>query len=243
MDCKAADHPSEENRGSLERYSLITTKMRREFVLLQGTGCVWRRCAFCDYYLDTSKDPFQVNKAVLDQVTGVYGVLDVINSGSCTELDRQTVGYLQKTVREKGITSLWFEAHWLWRHKLKTFSALFPEARCHYRLGIESFSPALREAWDKGIGEDATVEEIKKYYDGVCLLCGMPGQTYEEVEESVRTAEENFSYYSLNLFTPNSKDIKADPDVSERLRRELFPRVRLSPKAEVLAENTDLGVG
>ena len=229
--------------AGLERYSVLDGKMKREFLLLQGTGCIWRRCVFCDYHLDTSPDPFLVNKAVLDRVTGVYGTLDVINSGSCPELDGETVRYLQRTVREKAIKELWFEAHWLWRERLGHFSSLFPGVRCHYRLGIESFNPSLRRKWDKGIGEDATVSEIRKYYDGVCLLCGMPGQSYEDVVESVQIAEENFSYYSLNLFTPNTKDIKADREVSERLRRELFPVVRLSPKAEVLEENTDLGVG
>lgn len=229
--------------SELERYSRIDGKMRREFLLLQGKGCVWRRCVFCDYWLDTSPDPFLVNKSVLGKVTGEYGVLDIINSGSCIELDERTIASIQETVREKGIKELWFEAHWLWRHRLSSFSSLFPGVTCHYRLGIESFNPALRKAWDKGIGEDATVEEIRKYYDGVCLLCGMPGQSYEDVVESVRIAEENFSYYSLNLFTPNSKDIKADAEVSERLRLELFPLLARSPKAEVLALNTDLGVG
>ena len=50
--------------------------MPREFVLLQGTGCRWRRCEFCDYHSDVSDDPFEVNRQVLEQVTGEYGVLD-----------------------------------------------------------------------------------------------------------------------------------------------------------------------
>ena len=76
----------------MERYSVINEKFPREFVLLQGTGCRWGKCTFCDYHSDTSEDPFLVNRPVLEQVTGCHGVLDVINSGSCLELDRQTVG-------------------------------------------------------------------------------------------------------------------------------------------------------
>ena len=34
----------------MERYSLIHTKLPREFVLLQGTGCRWGKCTFCDYH-------------------------------------------------------------------------------------------------------------------------------------------------------------------------------------------------
>ena len=66
----------------MDRYSLIDTKLKREFVLLQGLGCRWRRCAFCNYHEDVSESPYEINKEVLSQVTGVHGVLDVINSGS-----------------------------------------------------------------------------------------------------------------------------------------------------------------
>ena len=65
------------------RYELIHTKMPREFILLQGTGCKWKRCTFCDYYSDYSDKPFETNREVLAKVTGKYGVFDIINSGSC----------------------------------------------------------------------------------------------------------------------------------------------------------------
>lgn len=74
----------------MDRYSLIHTNMPREFVLLQGTGCKWKQCTFCDYHEDVSSNSFVVNESVLRQVTGQYGVLDVINSGSAMELDGDT---------------------------------------------------------------------------------------------------------------------------------------------------------
>lgn len=40
----------------MERYSVITNKNPREIVLLRGSGCKWRRCAFCDYHLDFSPE-------------------------------------------------------------------------------------------------------------------------------------------------------------------------------------------
>ena len=55
--------------------------MPREFVLLQSKGCKWGKCTFCDYHLDRNSSPFETNRLVLSRVTGVYGVLDVINSG------------------------------------------------------------------------------------------------------------------------------------------------------------------
>ena len=67
------------------RYSVIEDKNPREIVMLVGDGCKWRKCRFCDYHLDSSKDieaNFQLNKQVLSNVTGKFGELEVINSGS-----------------------------------------------------------------------------------------------------------------------------------------------------------------
>ena len=113
----------------MERYSIIRDKMPREFVLLQGTGCRWGRCEFCDYHSDVSDDPFEVNRQVLEQVTGEYGVLDVINSGSGYELDERTIDLIRRVVREKNIHTLWFEMHWMYRNKLEEFRLKITEDR------------------------------------------------------------------------------------------------------------------
>ena len=133
----------------MERYSLITTGMKREFILLQGTGCRWRKCTFCDYYEDVSENPFEINKQVLGNVTGIYGVLDIINSGSCQEYDEETIRLIQKTTAEKNISSLWFESHWMYRNTLESFRKLFPSADVHFRCGAETFNPKLRTSWNK----------------------------------------------------------------------------------------------
>ena len=54
----------------MDRYAVIDTHLPREFVLLQGKGCAWAKCTFCDYYLDKSSDAFIVNRSVLEQVPG-----------------------------------------------------------------------------------------------------------------------------------------------------------------------------
>ena len=88
----------------MDRYALIHTKMPREFVLLQGTGCRWRKCTFCDYHEDVSEHPFEINEPILRHVTGKYGVLDVINSGSVMELDVETIALIKEVVKEKKFT-------------------------------------------------------------------------------------------------------------------------------------------
>lgn len=67
------------------RYSVITEKNPREIVMLRGTGCVWKRCRFCDYHLDKSPDEhanFVLNQEQLLKVTGQYHKLEVINSAA-----------------------------------------------------------------------------------------------------------------------------------------------------------------
>ena len=115
------------------RYSKITEKFPREFVLLQGTGCKWRQCTFCDYHTDVSDDPFEINHQVLEQVTGEYGVLDVINSGSAFELDDHTISLLQRIIVEKNIHTLWCEMHWMYCNRLEEF-------RTRILSGVNNFS-------------------------------------------------------------------------------------------------------
>ena len=127
------------------RYAQIDKKFPREFVLLQGTGCRWGRCTFCDYHTDTSTTPYTINREVLSQVSGKHGVLDVINSGSGIELDHDTISLLQQIVVEKGIKTIWFEMHYMYRHKLQEFARLFAPTQVKFRCGIESFDGALRQ--------------------------------------------------------------------------------------------------
>lgn len=228
--------------SELIRYSTIDEGMKREFLLLQGKGCAWRKCTFCDYYLDSSSDPFVINEPVLDMVSGKYGVLDIINSGSAMELDERTLDKIAVTVREKKISDLWFEAHWMYRHSLAGFAEQF-DCRVHYRIGVETFNPDLRLKWKKGIGRDVTAEEIRRYFDGICLLAGVKGQTLEDIKSSVETAERLFDYYSVNLFCLNSSQEERDDELADAFIREIVPSLRKSRKAEILIDNTDLGVG
>lgn len=79
--------------NSLTRYAEIKEKNKREIVLLRGSGCKWRRCTFCDYHLDFSSDEdsnYTLNQEILNNVTGKYKRLEVINSGSFVDLDAKT---------------------------------------------------------------------------------------------------------------------------------------------------------
>lgn len=227
----------------MQRYSVIREKMPREFVLLQGTGCRWGKCSFCDYHTDTSDNPFLVNQTVLEKVTGEYGVLDVINSGSAMELDVQTINLIQRIVKEKGIDTVWFEAHYMYRHRLKGFAEQFPDAQVKFRCGVETFDSQLRSRWKKGIAPEVTAKDIARYFQGVCLLCCTQGEDFERIVADIETARQHFEYFSINLFCNNSTPIRRDEELVQRFVREIYPSIKDDPRIEVLANNTDLGVG
>ena len=227
----------------MERYALIHTKMPREFVLLQGTGCRWRKCTFCDYHQDVSENPFTLNESVLRQVTGHYGVLDVINSGSALELDDDTIALINQVVKEKQIHTLWFEAHYMYRKKLADFASRFAPAKVKFRCGVETFDPTLREEWKKGIPASVTPEDVAKYFQGVCLLCCTQGENKERILNDIRIAREHFEYFSVNVFCNNSTPVKQDSELAGWFAREVYPQIKDVDGIEVLMENTDLGVG
>lgn len=227
----------------MNRYAIIEKKFPREFVLLQGTGCRWGKCRFCDYHTDKSNTPYETNREVLEQVTGVYGTLDVINSGSGIELDSQTIALLQQIVREKKIKTLWFEMHYMYRHRLKEFAALFAPAQVKFRCGIESFDGEQRNRWNKGIPTSVTAADVATYFDGVCLLCCTQDDTQERITDDIATARQHFEYVSINVFNNNTTEVQQDPALASWFAREIYPTLIDDAKIEALIENTDLGVG
>ena len=227
----------------MDRYSVITTKFPREFILLQGQGCKWKRCTFCDYHEDVSVTPFEVNSDVLKRVTGKYGVLDVINSGSGIELDSQTIHLLQQVVKERNIHTVWFEMHYMYRHKLRDFASLFAPATVKFRCGVETFDPDLRNSWNKGIQSTVTAEDVAQYFQGVCLLCCTLGETKEHILSDIALAKKHFEYFSVNLFCNNHTIVRRDEELADWFVKEVYPQIKDDPQIEILLNNTDLGVG
>lgn len=229
----------------MNRYSVVRGNFPREFLLLQGTGCRWGRCTFCDYHADTSENPFSVNSRVLEQVTGEHGVLDIINSGSAMELDTDTLAMIRQVAFGKGIHTLWFEAHYMYRHRLADFARQFHPLSVKFRCGTETLCPTLRANWQKGIPPQVTPKDIARHFQGICLLCctDTPGDTRERLLIDIDLAEKHFEYYSVNVFCPNATALRRNDDMLRWFLSEVYPTLQKSAKAEVLIDNTDLGVG
>lgn len=225
------------------RYSEIKDKFPREFILLQGKGCFWKKCAFCDYFHDVSANPFEINKEVINKVTGKFGILDVINSGSAMEIDEESLEFLEQKVKECKIKELWFEVHWAYRNTLKKFTDRFPGIDVKFRTGIETFDPTLRNFWNKGVPSHILPEDVAKYFKSVCLLVGTERQSFETVIADINIAKNLFERFMINVFVPNSTPIKSNPELIKRFIKEIYPEIKDDPKIEISLNITDLGVG
>lgn len=226
------------------RYSKIKDKFPREFILLQGKGCFWKKCTFCDYFHDISLNPFEINKPIIEKITGEFGVLDVINSGSAMELDEKTLDFLIQKTKEKNIKEIWFEVHWAYRNKLKSFAEKFKHIKSiKFRTGIETFDPSLRTLWNKGIEETVDAKEVSKYFQSVCLLAGIQGQKFETIQNDILLAEKYFERFTVSIFVENSTEIKPDKNLISRFITEIYPKIKDNPKIDILIDNKDLGVG
>ncbi|MDR1066260.1 MAG: radical SAM protein [Clostridiales bacterium] len=226
----------------MKRYAKIYNGFKREALLLRGTGCFYKKCLFCDYYHDASDDPFPENKVEIYKLTGEFGVLDVINSGSVHEIDLKTLELLRQTADKKQIEVIWFEAHYAYRDQLSRIRRFFPNQTVKFRTGAESFDYDFRLKMRKGM-PDVTPDEIRRYFEGVCLLVGTRGQTKEGILRDVFTAARLFEYFSVNLFCPNSTVVERDETLAAWVRDYLRDITAKLPNCEMLIANTDLGLG
>lgn len=233
---------------SLTRYAEITEKNKREIVLLRGSGCKWRRCTFCDYHLDFSLDEesnFLLNREALKQVTGRYSRLEVINSGSFVDLDSKTFQLILETCVKKKITEIHFECHWMHKDAVaalrKTFEAHGIQAKL--KIGVETFDNQYREkVLQKGIDETSPVR-IASYFDEVCLLFGLDGQTFDSMQNDIKTGLANFERVCINIMVENTTKIKPSPPVIDIFMKQLYPVYADNERVDILLNNTDFGVG
>lgn len=230
------------------RYSVIEDKNPREIVMLVGDGCKWRKCRFCDYHLDSSKDieaNFQLNKQVLSNVTGKFGELEVINSGSFVDLDKKTIELIKQICLKKGIKEIHFECHYMHKDNVQNFKNSFLNIGIKpiIKLGLETFDYDLREkVLVKGI-EEKNPEVIANYFDEINLLQGISGQTKESMISDIETGLKYFSRICVNIMVENQMPIKPDKKVIEQFMEYVYPLYKDNDRVDILLNNTDSGVG
>ena len=230
----------------MERYSVITEKQPREIVLLRGRGCAYRRCTFCDYHLDCSADDdanYALNTQVLSHVTGVYGELEVINSGSVFELDDRTLDEIKRVCKRVGISVIHFEVHYMYKSRLDDLRRDFADFTLKIKLGLETFDYDFREnVLKKGI-PDSDPQIISAGIDEANFLFGLSGQTERSMARDIELGLAHFNRICINIMCDNSTSVKPDRNVVDIFKTRLYPIYKDDPRVDILIENTDFGVG
>ena len=228
----------------MERYSKITGKNKREIVLLRAFPCAWGKCAFCDYIEDNGRDEallVKENREVLSRVTGELGVLEVINSGSCFELPKETLREIRETAKKRGIGRLIFESHWIYRQRLQELRDYFG-IPITYKIGVETFDYDFREKILNKHADFKDPQEVAAWFDSICLMVGIKGQTREMIARDIDCLKKYFRHGTVNVFNNNSTPIKRDKELVKWFMQE-YRWLMDDPEVEVLAEITDFVVG
>lgn len=228
----------------MDRYNKITNKNNREIVLLRAFPCIWGKCSFCDYIDDNGRDEDELNKLnkeVLDNITGEFGVLEVINSGSCFEIPKETMNYIKKIVDEKKIKLLFFESHWCYRNRLDEIKNFF-NVPIIFKIGVETFDYDFRNNFLNKNAKFKDAKEVAEKFQSVCLMVGIKGQTKDMIRKDIEILLESFKYGTINVFVDNTTSIKRDEELVQWFRKE-YSYLDDHPTIEVLYHNTDFGVG
>ena len=228
----------------MNRYSTIDNKNQREIVLLKGFPCIWGKCSFCDYIDDNSNLEDEINNInfeVLSNITGKYKVLEVINSGSCFEIPKDTLIRIKEIIKEKKIEKLFLESHWCYRNRLQEMRDFF-EIPIVFKIGVETFDYDFRNIVLNKNAKFKSVEELKKYFDSPCMLVGIMGQTKEMIDNDMDIILNNFNHATINIFVNNTTNIKRDEELVKWFI-EKYKFIDENTDFEVLYNNTDFGVG
>lgn len=228
------------------RYNKITDKHQREIVLLKSFPCKYGKCSFCNYIEDNSLDEKEidnVNMEVLKEITGVYGVLEVINSGSVFELTPKTLEEIKRVVIEKNIKVLYFEIYYGYIKRLEEIKKYFSGVEIRFRMGVETFDNEFRiKVYNKNfVMKEDEIAEVSKKLFSVCLLVCVKGQTREMIEKDIEIALKNFKGVTINIFINNGTIIERDDELVKWFI-EKYSYLTSDGRVELLLDNKDLGV-
>lgn len=214
--------------------------------MLRGRGCVYKKCSFCDYHTDCCSDDEEndrLNHSVLSNVTGEYGNLEVINSGSVFELDSKTLGEIKHLCKKKGIKTIHFESHFIYNSKIPLLRRDFDGFDLKMKLGLETFDYDFREqVLRKGIYEKDPAR-IAENFDEANFLFGIEGQNARTMLRDIELGLQHFERICINIMCPNSTEMKPDRDVIEVFMDKLYPIYKDNDRVDILINNTDFGVG
>jgi len=216
------------------RYSKVEGKFQREIVLLKSFPCAYGKCSFCNYIEDNSNNEEEINEVnleVLKEITGEFGILEVINSGSVFEIPKKTLEKIREVVYEKDIKILYFEIFYSYLSRLDEIINYFNEKKkveIRFRTGIESFDNDFRRnVYKKNILlDEKKIKELSEKIYSVCLLIATQG---------------HFKAITINVFVDNGTVVKRDAELVKWFVQDM-KHLFNNDRVEILIDNKDLGV-
>lgn len=228
------------------RYNKISDKHEREIVLLKSFPCRYGKCSFCNYIEDNSTSEEEINSVnfeVLKEITGEYGVLEVINSGSVFELPSDTLAQIKKVVKEKNIKTLYFEIYYGYIKRLNEIREYFDGIEIRFRMGMETFDDDFRiNSYNKNFRmNNEMLTLMSKELYSVCLLVCTKGQTKEMIEKDIEMGLKYFKAITINIFIDNGTKVKRDNELVKWFISK-YSHLTKDDRVELLIDNKDLGV-
>ena len=228
------------------RYNKITDKHQREIVLLISLPCRYGKCSFCNYIEDNSTDIDEidrVNLEVLKNITGEFGSLEVINSGSVFEITPNTLAEIKRIVMEKNIKVLYFEIYYGYINLLDKIKDYFKGVEVRFRMGLETFDNDFRiNCYNKNFHlEEKDYLMLGERLYSVCLLVCTKGQTREMITRDIELGLKYFKNITINIFIDNGTVVKRDNELVKWFVRE-YSYLTKDDRVELLIDNKDLGV-
>ena len=228
------------------RYNKITDKHQREIVLLKSLPCRYGKCSFCNYIEDNSTDIDEIDKVnleVLKNITGEFGSLEVINSGSVFEITPNTLAEIKRIVMEKNIKVLYFEIYYGYINLLDKIKDYFKGVEVRFRMGLETFDNDFRiNCYNKNFHlEEKDYLMLGERLYSVCLLVCTKGQTREMITRDIELGLKYFKNITINIFIDNGTVVKRDNELVKWFVRE-YSYLTKDDRVELLIDNKDLGV-
>ena len=228
------------------RYSKIENKNKREIVLLKGLPCKYGKCKFCNYIEDNSTDLDEIQKVnieTLEEVTGEFGALEVINSGSVFELPESTLEKIREVVLAKNIKLLYFEIYYGYKNRLNEIKEFFKGIDIRFRMGMETFDNDVRiHSYEQNFKVGTVeIEDLRQKLYSVCLLICVKGQTKEMIDRDIELGLKYFKSITINIFINNGTVVERDEELV-RWFIQKYAHLQDDPRVELLIDNKDLGV-
>lgn len=223
-------------------------KKSGEVLILTSSECINKgSCVFCTFHLDNvqkiDKDVIKRNIKIVDQLTGYNGILRVYSSSSIFDLDASTLNYLIQKIHQLNYNYVFCESHWGYRGKFEDFkeqvkSKYIVDLELVVRTGVETFDNSSRsKVMNKHLGV-LEPEQIRKYTNGINLISGIKGQSFQQFLSDLYIGMRYFDYIWFSIADPNYMCVRY---VDFELRQEIIEYVKANKYSLNWDYQPDLG--